>query len=290
MTEEIDTTDAELAELFNEMADEVDGVEHETPEPEETVFSEAEEEELDDVTASMADDAHDETIAEGSQSSDSPNVDDLYAQLQKDHEQLTHRFKSDEGRQAALQRKIQELEQRPQAESPKPDNVTDDQWAAMKEDYPEIANAFDSRLNAATSAMRGEMKQQLQPYEQQAQQNYANSQKAALEAAHTDWEVVAKAPEFTNWLGKQPQIVRDLTRSDNAADAAYVLDTFKSMTGYGQPDSEPSKTDELREKRSRQLATGATQPRRGTTSRDLSADSESAMFDKFAKQLDAQRR
>lgn len=224
------------------------------------------------------------------------------ARLQKlieENNRLQHQFRSETGRQSALQKRIKELESQlagnQQGNQSTPEGMSDSEWDAMKEDYPDIAAAFEKRiqreLSAAFQAMEGKFYEKIQPFEQQAQQQRLDQQYAALESRHPDWQEVAKAPEFQSWLGNQPPAVQSLMASEDAADAAYLLDSFKMATGRTQADEAASSANKIREQRQARLQASATQPRRGAVPRgDLSQGEEGAAFDYFAKQIDSQRR
>lgn len=225
----------------------------------------------------------------GEQEESQPDPQEQVRQLMAENQRLQHQFRSEAGRQAALQRKIEELEKRgPAPQQENPGGMADADWETLKEDYPDIAAAFDKRLNselnAALQKVEGSVSQKLQPFEEQVHNQRLNQEYAALEAAHPDWQEVAKAPEFQSWLGNQPPAVQSLMESESAADAAYLLDTYKAMNGKTAP------AGDIKSQRQARLAASASQPRRGAPPRgDLSVSDEEAAFDYFAKQIDSQR-
>lgn len=198
--------------------------------------------------------------------------EDPLAELERykqEAQQWQHRYNSDLGRQNALQRKIQEqqamieeLQKAPQQAAPEGSGMSQSEWDTLKEDFPEIAAAMEARLNLITNTYESKisrLEQSLQPIQQQAQQSYRQQQFDALAQQHPDWQQVAKSDDFNQWMQTQPEPVRALYNSDEAADAAYLIGTYKAHRGV----KAPAPTDELKQRRQRQLQQGQTISNRG---------------------------
>ena len=208
-------------------------------------------------------------------------------------QQWQHRYNSDLGRQSALQRKIQEqqveiarlqrsTQSAPQQPQANPNGMTDAKWKEFKEDFPEIAEVMEHQQQLQAQAHQREiaqLREQLVPIQQQSHKQYINAQYQILDQQHPDWRDVAQSKEFRQWVSTQPAPVQQLVNSDEAADAAYLVQTYKTSVGSG-----PSSTDELKQRRERQLRQGQTLTNRGGRSRtNLPAEDDfEAAFDYFA--------
>lgn len=229
-----------------------------------------------------------------------PREQELQAQLDR----LRHADASNRGRLGAYQRKLNELEQ--QLEKSKTatsgqDQGNDDQrqdmaesmgmedWDSFAEDFPDMARAFEARLKADRQKQAqleqqiAEMRSAVEPIQQQAQETHLREQEDALTARHPDWREVVAAPAFAEWLNQQPESLRQLTNSNDAAEAAALLDLYRS-TGAGAD----SRAD-THDKRQSRLAAAQNVSRRGAApKRDAPDDFESA-FDHFAAKKKATR-
>ena len=202
-----------------------------------------------------------------------------------------HRYQSDLGRQSALQRKVQELEQENQrlrqsggkqsGDNPEGSGYSDEQWEAMKEDFPEVAQAIEARFAAMESQYQQQYQKlqgQVEPIQQQAHEQFIQSQYSILEQQHPDWRDTVAKPEFNQWLQRQPSTVQQMMGSENAAEAAYLLDNFKLSTGAAEQSNA-----NLQQRRKRQLEQSQTVPRRSGRQRSTIPDDDpDALFDYFA--------
>ncbi|GAB2799070.1 hypothetical protein GCM10027040_27620 [Halomonas shantousis] len=254
----------------------------------------------DDQGRFATNDGHDEPGEDAQANEGGGNDADPLAQLERyrqEAQQWQHRYQSDLGRQSALQRKIieqqqlieqlqkggQKPEQKATGENPEGSGMSDAEWEALKSDFPDLAKALDARLGAMSSRYEQQIEQlkgQIQPIQQQAQDQAMQAQFSALDQQHPDWRDTVNKPEFHNWLQQQPPAIQKLTESDSAADAAYLLSTFKLTVGEAQqPNSQ------LQQRRQRQLQSAQTVPSRGGRQRSAIPDNdEDALFDYFANQ------
>ena len=197
-----------------------------------------------------------------------------------------HKYNSDLGRQNAYQKQIEELKQQNNAlrqqasgkDNSKPDTLT--------EDYPDIAEGTDSRINKATEPLMqkiAELEQKLTPIEEKQQQDAIGAQYNKLEQEHPDYVEISKDPEFHNWLGTQPLPVRAMIESEDASEASYLLKLYKNDKGLVPTQEEaPS---ELKQRREKQLRQAQNVPSRGGRSQEIVPpnDDFEAAFDYFAK-------
>ncbi|MCL7941214.1 hypothetical protein M8009_13050 [Halomonas sp. ATCH28] len=219
--------------------------------------------------------------------------------LRQEAQSWQHRYQSDLGRQNALQRKIQQLEQENQqlqkrgkprqepgqgeSDNPEGSGMSDDEWKALKEDFPEIAKGVEQQMGAMQRQYEeriGQLEQQLSPIQEQAQEQAMRAQEQALEAQHPDWRETINTPDFQSWLNAQPPKVQELTASEEAADAAFLLQSYKLSQGGGTSSQGNSG---LQQRRQRQLQSARTVPNRGGRQRSaIPDDDEDALFDYFA--------
>lgn len=220
--------------------------------------------------------------------------------LEREAQQWQHRYQSDLGRQAALQRKIQELQNENQAlqkqsrqsagqaegDNPDGSGMSDAEWENLKQDFPEIAKGIEQQLGAMQSRYEqriSQLEQQLSPIQAQAEQQAYRAQAQALEAQHPDWREVVQTPDFHAWLREQPPAVQQLTNSEEAADAAFLLQSYKLSQGQAAPQANQG----LQQRRQRQLQSARTVPNRGGRQRSaIPDDDEDALFDYFADRAD----
>jgi chromosome segregation ATPase len=225
------------------------------------------------------------------------------AALEAENEKLKHSEASQRGRLGAYQRQINQLQSQLQQtqNTPGNDSKSDEQkrqeaadaagvkdWEALKEDFPEVAKALDARLESEKRQIEqdrqrqaqleqqiAELQSAVQPIQQQAQDQYLKTQVDALSARHPDWREVVSAPAFAEWLNQQPESLRRLTESNDAAEAAALMDLYKSQNGQAvESDSA--------DKRQERLASAQSVPRRGSTPKQGVPDEFEAAFAHYA--------
>ena len=231
---EDETTSAELAPEDTEFVAETEEVEAATEEreqaPEEDIWAEADE-----------------------------GLKSEYDKLRDNNDKLSHQAKSNAGRIGALQRKLNEF----QATSPAGGNPpsatevaeamkTPEAWASFNEEYPDIHDAIESRLEMERSQNQETMNRALQPLRAAEEERHVSNQYAALEAAHTDWKDVVNSESFVDWLQEQPNAIQELSNSNDAFEASKLLDYYK----LSQPLEEIATTStvtSIQQKRAKQL-------------------------------------
>ncbi|GEK48437.1 hypothetical protein HPA02_27200 [Bisbaumannia pacifica] len=301
--EHLDADDQEADALFNEFA----GEEGAGPQPPRETDGE------DTGDAGQARDEHGRYTAADNGEEDGVGGDDIgedgapqqetaeqrLARLEQEAQQWQHRYQSDLGRQSALQRKIQQLEEENRklqqrgglsttkegeaGDNPEGSGMSDEAWQAFKEDFPEAAQAMEQQLSTLKTHYESRLQQiesQLSPIQAQAEQQTRLAQEQALEAQHPDWREVIQTPNFHAWLREQPVAVQQFTNSEEAADAAFLLQSFKLSQGQAAPQANQG----LQQRRQRQLQAARTVPNRGGRRRsEIPDDDEDALFDYFAE-------
>lgn len=235
-----------------------------------------------------------EPVAEEAPTQDEQPVDPLAGapetvrkyveELQRKAAEAEHAAKSQIGRVSALQKKVNELssaktETANQA-APQPG---DEGWDKFKDDFPEIAGAIEKRI----ADLDAKVGQATQPIQEMQRNAYVQSQYAALQAAHPDWQDVAGSNEFRSWLSVQPPTIQALITSDDAADAAYLIGSYKALA----PKKVPGEATAIKEQRKAQLqqATGVQSKATASPGVGGAPDDFDGAFAFFAKQAERSR-
>jgi len=184
-----------------------------------------------------------------------------HQELLAQNKKLEQANRSHQGRLSAMQLKInQQQHQSPPAENqPSAGDVkeamkTPEQWAAFKEEYPDIHAAVESRMEQnnlhTQTQIQQHIDQAIQPL-QAAEQERAQAQElAALEAAHPDWATVVQADDFKYWMMGQPPQMHAMLKGDTAHEVGTVLSLYGSAT---QVAPKHSTIDDLKARRQQQL-------------------------------------
>lgn len=263
----------------------------------------AEEQEFSDAFAEATSDDSDNDLDELGDVEDvipddepAQEIDEL-ARITKENADLKHRLDSDAGRVAAFQRQANTLQAQlseamakgsTQAEAKEEvkdelaKKVNGSSWEDLQEDFPEIAEALEHKLGSIDEKVEqmvgqrlGNIEQQIQPLTQRASNEALQSEYAALQAAHPDYETIAVSPDFNQWLNTKPVPVRQMIESNSAADAAYLLDTFKAESGAN---SEQKRSQNKQQNRER-LQANVSVPSSRNVRREISDDDFSSAFD-----------
>lgn len=234
-----------------------------------------------------------------------PDVAERLKTLESENERLRHSDASQRGRLGAYQRQINELQRAQQEQkAAKPTNEdgkpqSDDQqktemaesmgvddWEEFKEDFPDMARAFEARLKADQQKQAQlerrveELQSAVQPIQEQAHQQHLQSEFARLEARHENWREVVNAPQFREWLQSQNPGIQQLAESDSADDASALLDFFKGSAGAGDADNDRASQHDKRQSR---LANAQTVSRRGAAQKGGAPEDFDAAFEHYAR-------
>jgi len=197
-----------------------------TPDAEEVVQEEVQQEETPVEYVQLSRQEVDELKAYGQQMND----------LRAENKRL---FDTAFGKIGGLQQGVQQMLERKQAETPQGQaiEITDEDIAELK-DFPELANGVRSAINKAAAKMRGTgqnfdpsiIDQRLNP----ALDTFQEAQNKQIEVRlltrqHRDWRNVTASPEWQEWLGKKPEeFVRQLSDTWDADFIGDAIDEFKS--------------------------------------------------------------
>jgi hypothetical protein len=226
-----------------------------------------------------------------------------------DHGKLMEqRFRSVDGRLQPMQRKVNDLLReankiRSAQQIGRVRAADDETWKKFTKDYPDIAQAVEQRFASAASPMpeTENLTERLSRLEREELKRRRAAEYAALKNAHADYEQVVNGTKFQTWLFNQPEPVQALIKSKRAADAAWLISTFKEHAGLvTKPDPQKTPADTtgkvvdvnaIRQKREQQLVSGRSiggKPVGHAASGDQIGGFESA-FKHFSAQRDQRR-
>jgi len=117
---------------------------------------------------------------------------------------------------------------------------SDENWEDLKKDFPEWAEAFDSRFDNKLSVKLAELKKEIgggttteeleKLKETLAEGTQAEIQKGILTFFKPKWKETIGTEEWKAWLAAQPTEVVVLKDSDSAVDAVSMIDLFEEAT------------------------------------------------------------
>ena len=261
-----------------------------------------------ETASNQSDVLEDEEASAAQDETDTPSPEDLTERLkalEAENEKLRHAEASQRGRLGAYQRQINEL-QRKMQEAEKSASGSDDSdaekrqaaadaagvedWEALKSEFPEVAKALDARLRSEAQQREADRQRQAQleqqiaelqsavePMQQQAEAQQLAREEEALTQRHPDWREVVATPEFAEWLERQPERLRVLVQSTDAAEAAALVDLYKSQLPPAQTQQERN------DKRQERLAAAQSIPRRGGVQKSGVPEDFEAAFDHYAE-------
>jgi hypothetical protein len=241
------------------------------------------------------------------------NPEDQTAQI----ERLKHQLKSEQGRTAAQQRKLDELQKRITTSSKDLTERKRDHQASTKrssaidkaqKDFPDAVGPVADELKAAQKREAREIarqEEQLEADRKEAKALLIENQKV-FQKEHPDGFDVIKDnwDAFKDWIEDQPKAVRDGFEKNRAAvtdplGAAHMVALFKREISKaagkgGKSDPDPNPTPDS--KRKRQLE-GAQAPRnkaplrtQNAPSEDASAEDQWAYFEELDRQKERANR
>lgn len=141
-----------------------------------------------------------------------------------------HKFKSEVGRQTALQRKVGELEaqlkERPQSQQAQ--RQYSERMQGLMSDFPEIAQALQEELETQLATVREEVQQAVAPMKQQEEQRQYAAEEQQVIAKYPEFAQTVNTREFLEWFQDQPEAVQALAASPKARDAIAVMDYYSA--------------------------------------------------------------
>lgn len=158
-------------------------------------------------------------------------------------------------------------------------------WEELKVEYPDWANAVESRLahikkrQEDLDAQPGTTAQHMQ----EELQNLRSEVGGMLETAmlgfrHAGWEKTITTPEYQKWLIDQPEDVKQLTVSPFAKDAITVLDKFQ----VAQKDKKPETSNEKQQRLAQSVSMDGVRPKPQKAESDMT---DEELRKKYASEL-----
>lgn len=177
-------------------------------------------------------------------------INSLPDEVKEQAEALKHRAQSDQGRVAAYNRRVNDLQaevdrmkpRQPQtaeqARSPAPAaSELPEEFKKLKEDFPEFADAVEAIRAHDREQFRAELSEKLQPLEAERTTARRSNFKQAVTTAAEDifdtqntgvvWEDVVQGEDFRAWLSMQPKSVQHAATIPDAEEAIYVLRSYE---------------------------------------------------------------
>lgn len=119
-----------------------------------------------------------------------------------------------------------------------------EKMAALREDFPEFAEALDelsANLKGKTPEEDANFLNEVNETRRAAAQATAElaemREMRALDRAHPKWETVVSTDGYQNWLANQPYNIQNVANnSPHARDAIAILDMYEEQAKTSQPD------------------------------------------------------
>jgi len=221
------------------------------------------------------------------------------------------RYKSDEGRQAALQRKAQELERllRDKAQQPTPAQSTKlkveetEEWKALSESDPVLAKVLrgiaEDASRQAEERTEARVKAATEPLYQERESTRVAFEQQRLLQMVPDLPVIVKDPNYHEWFERQPDSVKQLAASGFADDAFVAIKLFamdrpdlfpapqQPQAATPQQTPAPQQVDKLTQERQRKAQSQGVQSKIVTPPAELDED---ALFKREYQKLLRQKR
>lgn len=214
------------------------------------------------------------------------------------------RYKSDEGRQAALQRKTQELErllrektqQVTPAQNSKLKIEETEEWKALSDSDPVLAKVLrgiaEESTRQAEEKAEARIKAATEPLYQEREQSYAEREAQRLQQMVPDLPLIVKDTNYHDWFDRQPESVRRMAESVSADDNFTVIKLFamdrpdlfpapqQTTTAVGASVTPAPQVDKLNQERQRKAQSQGVQTKIVAPPTELD---EKALFEQYYK-------
>jgi len=229
-----------------------------------------------------------------------PKVRALFEKTKSEAANWQHRYKSDEGRVSALQKKINKLEEQTKAPAIAPADLVKafkdkESWKEFSDTNPEIAapiaEFMEGLADSVTSSLQ-EQKDIAKSLKEKADVDADLEAEDLLETEHPGWKETVMTEDFKDWLAKQPASTFEIVNDGTAEESVAVITNFKNYlvaSGKSKPPEETEEERKAREKvertknkRSKQLEAGAVPPSKGGATKPTGDLSTESLFDHFA--------
>lgn len=119
-----------------------------------------------------------------------------------------------------------------------------EKWQAIKEDYPDWAEALEERLAQEKHAapdldgIQRKVDESVGSINNTLRAELRRAHETIVEIKHPEWRKDVNTSEFKSWFETQPADLKALAASENAADAIRLLDVYKSVSKKTKQDKE----------------------------------------------------
>lgn len=180
-------------------------------------------------------------------------------------EGISTRIKTTEGRVGAIQsemaKKASAAAKEVGVDAPTKKQIDDakksgEEWAALKDDFPEWANAFDGRFRSYSEELDSKIsvftsKDDVEKLVTETKNSILEDINTRIEyltvfSRHPDMHEVSGSEDFNVWLIRQGNEMRELANSTKATDVIKVLDTYKGAVKETDGDNRDKKKDRLK--------------------------------------------
>ena len=169
--------------------------------------------------------------------------DKVLIDLRRQLSEANHRERSSAQRVSAFQRKFNEAEieiaslrKRAEAAAPAaaPELQDDDDASALLKEMPDLSRALDravaKRVKESVDVVQQQVQQVeqgMQPLRQRAEQDAVRAEIAVVEKEFPGWRDTVFSPDFEQWIGAKPSVIRQAyDQASSAADALEFLRMF----------------------------------------------------------------
>ena len=122
---------------------------------------------------------------------------------------------------------------------------TEQEWKALKEDFPEWATAIEKKLSATrtefekhipdTGKLEEKITTEVSSLSTKLEDMRISMEKNVLGIKHPEWETIIESKEYKTWLAGQDDATKTLTTSQHAKDAIKVLNKFEEQKPKKSP-------------------------------------------------------
>jgi hypothetical protein len=213
-------------------------------------------------------------------------------------------WKAAQGRIVALQRELDVAKQAPQPSGSKPTDAqiaaaakSPEKWDAMKEDFPEWAEAIESMVESRLGTLKptpfdpNEIDKRVHEALQREHQGREQRTRVeeTVEAKHPGWKAKVNSQEFADWHVKQPPGIQKLAESPDPQDAIYLLDLYATQSKPAVPatNAPAAPVNDPRKTRLQQAATQKPGSSAPPKSEDEMSDDE--LWNHMAKERERRR-
>ena len=231
--------------------------------------------------------AYDVEEIETTEEESNDEVEKLRQQLSESE----HKFRSNDGRMAAYQRQISNLQEQLSAntagnanEEGDPDDDAD--LKAFSEEYPEIAKPLE-KMRQKDERRIETLEARLAAENDESRATAEEKQEAYLTDNHADWKQITAMPEFSQWVNTQPAYVlqaaeRNGQKIVDGYEAAHLVESFKASLPSQEPsDEESDSSKSLAGKRKRQIESAGSVKSKGPGASSGAPQDFDAAFEYF---------